>query len=130
MSEQHTATPWKVTTNGPYFQIEQDVADRYVGIGDTCATCCNGDYELGEANARRIVDCVNFCEGISSADIERLQGVENGLMRVIDRAKEFKQQRDDLLAALKAAVKTAESGQQIDFEQFKAFKRAIAKAEQ
>ena len=33
------------------------------GIGDTCASGCN---DLQQANAERIVACVNACEGVSN----------------------------------------------------------------
>jgi len=92
MSEQHTPTPWSITGYGNVEHSNNTV--RLTGFA-----LSSGDEP--KANSQRIVLCVNFCEGISNEDIERLQGVENGLARVISRAKEFKQQRDDLLAALK-----------------------------
>lgn len=51
------------------------------------------DYETAKANARRIVACVNACEGISTHDIEAL-----GLQ--LSGTPDLRQQRDELLAAL------------------------------
>lgn len=129
MSEQHTPTPCTISVYG---NVEKDHESIRVS-----GFALSGGSE-SKANARRIVACVNFCEGISNSDIERLQGVENGLARVIDRAKEFKQQRDELLSALKEI--TSDYSDRFDLESpstnlgiktvIKAANEAIAKAEQ
>ncbi|MRR49409.1 MAG: hypothetical protein EG825_00615 [Rhodocyclaceae bacterium] len=64
----------------------------------------------GEGNdARRIDACVNACAGIDIDVLEIIgKGIETDLW-IRERAVEFKQQRDKLLAALRDAEQTAHS---------------------
>ena len=61
--------------------------------------------DLQLANARRIVACVNACEGISTADLEvagRLAAAEGATLR------RLADQRDELLNAIQSAINQVE----------------------
>jgi hypothetical protein len=58
---------------------------------------------LNEANARRIVACVNACARVSTDDLEDVQGnFGAAYVDARDRAIRYKNQRDELLAELTA----------------------------
>lgn len=61
--EQHTPTPWKVSEK-----------DWYVisNCGHICEMMGPFGYEVNKANARRIVACVNACEGIETEALETM----------------------------------------------------------
>ena len=82
----HSPEPWYFYENDSYCEIN---SERDGQIGDSCASSCLGDKELGRANANRIVTCVNACVGMEdpAAEIEKL-----------------KRQRDELLALARAVV--------------------------
>ena len=86
----HTPEPWYWHENDSYCEIN---SERDGQIGDSCASSCLGDIDLGRANAARIITCVNACAGMEDPAAE------------ID---ELKQQRDELLDALRSAVETIE----------------------
>lgn len=63
----------------------------------------SGGFDLrfcpdAQANARRIVACVNACEGIPT------EVLESGSHRIIQRYAAAERQRDELLAELKSAI--------------------------
>ncbi len=74
MPESHTPEPWFIFRNGhciggPHEQGPQDQsAQETAGIA-TCGVRRRTDEEI-EANARRIVACVNACAGIPTEDLE------------------------------------------------------------
>jgi len=114
MSE-HTKEPWKVV--GPYFghfYIRNDPAE-WNGMG--YQHICSVPYEQGvdffHANARRIVACVNACEGIGTGWLEKnaamLQSIVEDIQNVSCQLDEARAQRDELLAAAKTVVKGWES---------------------
>lgn len=74
----HTKEPWEYRANSRYYEI--DSPDKR--IGDTCASSCSGDMQLGKDNARRIVACVNACAGLSTEELE-----ERGLASVTFKRK-------------------------------------------
>jgi len=82
----HTPEPWYWHENDSYCEIN---SERDGQIGDSCASSCLGDIDLGRANARRIVACVNACEGMEDPAAE---------------IAELKRQRDELLGLVKAVV--------------------------
>lgn len=98
---QHTTEPWHYHDNETYFEV----LGESQSIGDTCASSCLGDKALGEANARRIVACVNLCAGMDIDDIEGTLALESNVLfysrRKEAEIKTIKTQRDELLAALK-----------------------------
>lgn len=92
----HTKEPWHVRTMGNdcfiTAAIEPGMAygpeimgDDYTGYGDA---------ERKAADARRIVACVNACAGIRTAELEFQQDLGSKYL-------ELKQQRDELVAALR-----------------------------
>jgi hypothetical protein len=94
MTEQkHTPEPWKVSGTGTMRYIDVPVGN---GILQEVATCMRVEYGDMEANARRIVACVNACAGISTEVLEynAMHGGVAGL----------EQQRDQLRAALQGVV--------------------------
>lgn len=100
MSEQHTPTPWTVEEVDYYDTHTHDI------IGSDDVSIIDGSNGLiTEANARRIVACVNACEGIptdylESPDNEATQIAKRGYAEIIA----LRQQRDQLLAALKCVT--------------------------
>lgn len=82
----HTPEPWYWHENDSYCEIN---SERDGQIGDSCASSCLGDIDLGRANARSIVACVNACEGMEDPAAE---------------IAELKRQRDELLGLVKAVV--------------------------
>jgi len=89
----HTKEPWRVDykcTDEFGYKSEHD--DQSFGMTIPIGRTFGDEYE---ANARRIVACVNACEGISNEHLEKMPVAE--VFAIV------KQQRDDLLAALKEA---------------------------
>jgi hypothetical protein len=73
------------------------------------------------ANARRLVACWNACEGISTDAVEQIPNV----MQVRQSYQTLKQQRDDLLDALKIAVRQGEHDLLLTGEELRAFRAVI-----
>lgn len=97
----HTPEPWAVD---PSDQREIcPAADMQFGIASACNVDPSetpGKWFFGpqsQANARRIVACVNICEGISTEDLEQHSDVVSAQL-----ATEYtlQQQNEDLLTAL------------------------------
>lgn len=63
----HTPEPWVAVRNTAYWEIGTEIDGYYAPrIGDVCATDPNHpDAGKQEANATRIVACVNACKGIN-----------------------------------------------------------------
>ena len=101
MSAKHTPGPWS-ERNGRIFQ-----ADRPNLTIANIARAFDGDYS--STNARRIVACVNACEGIATERLEdlgrplmqHLIGCDERAARQVKEAAALTAQRDELLAALK-----------------------------
>lgn len=95
----HTPEPWRVGRAGSV------VSDTPVpGMGGSDAVEYYGGHLIGEsiieANARRIVACVNACAGMRNDELEG--GLLIGVMQVkIDLLESL---RDELLEAAKAVV--------------------------
>jgi hypothetical protein len=98
----HTAEPWRVAPNeGSY--VATEFSPRNVmggsadGNSDYILSCVIGDVPQldAEANARRIVACVNACVGIPT------ENLENGCL-TIEVFDQMTKERGDLLAALQA----------------------------
>ena len=92
MSEnKHTPGPWVIGRPPP--NGEQTIGDKN---GLMVAVATTGYGVNSEANARRIVACVNACAGITTEQLERSKSLDEFMrsMKVIE------QQRDDLLSAL------------------------------
>lgn len=91
----HTPTPW--ATNGT--RVESEKEHRWANDGWIICDCMGSD---AEANVRRIVACVNACEGVST---ERLENNYGQGYSAHDEVKDLRQQRDNLKASLNAIAK-------------------------
>lgn len=116
----HTKEPWRVRE----LKRDGEVVDCFVEaekegdmpysleiMGDDYTGY--GDLERRQADARRIVACVNACAG-SEITTERLESgafnmrdLIDSVFRIAEAHVETMRQRNELLAALKSAVKTA-----------------------
>lgn len=68
----HTQEPWHAHYNEAFFELKGRNSDGDLEhIGDTWASGWGGNKELGEANARRIVACVNACYGMNTYALEK-----------------------------------------------------------
>lgn len=98
MSE-HTKEPWEVWTSNSHIRISADGKDGSV----VCATrAADGMPVLAikEADARRIVACVNTCAGLGTAMLET-RSLGDVYADFWNSHREAKQQHDALLAAAK-----------------------------
>lgn len=99
----YTKEPWCVgdTTheNGEFIETAIMALEGRAAIA-VCLDFGFNNLGMREANARRIVACVNACAGVSNDILENemFRGAIAGKARLIDVI----QQRDELLAALKA----------------------------
>ena len=89
MSEKFTKGPWKTEREGIHALI-------LGGDATIVAVRHRLPADVHEANARRIVACVNACEGISTDNLEDNRAVA----WLAQRYNEVVQQRDELLKAL------------------------------
>jgi hypothetical protein len=114
---QHTPEPWIAVGR----RIKQDLtmiglsSDAGVTIGSASGGSTSGPYfvendEEVAANAHRIVACVNACAGYSTDDLELFgRFLSSGEADALaEHHALIEQQRDELLAALESALKTAE----------------------
>ena len=97
----HTPEPWNI-----YFNSQDDFVIRKM-FADGQESHVVARCHSGAANARRIVACVNACEGFS---IEELEGANLFKDSIESDAeiRELKKQRDELLEALKQMVSIVE----------------------
>lgn len=115
-SENYTPEPWAGMTNGSYnsghnWSVIDEEADTSCAApiwadGKVVAFVVTTQYSDTEmdANARRIVACVNACAGTPTRGLEKLSyqfQVEEKLRAIEDVAR-LNYQRDQLLDALKA----------------------------
>ena len=88
----HTPEPWRTDAECGF---PQDLHDSKGNLFLRCGS--DFDNEIyGEANARRIVACVNACSGISTDNLEDNLPVKE----LARRYNEALKQRDELLKAL------------------------------
>lgn len=100
----HTKGPWKTSRADVRDAEGQPIADCY-GTG----TAANLWREVAEADAERIVACVNFCEGRPNEDLNELQAAMagsgiNGLESLMAATTLVTQERDTLCIALRNLV--------------------------
>lgn len=108
MTQKHTPEPWATDyRERPDGMFAQEVFDAN---GETIATLAWFPVDSGvgtttnrEANARRIVACVNACIGVSNGELAMTT-----MSAVLARMNEAEQQRDELLAALVNAKESLE----------------------
>ena len=67
----HTKEPWIIggTVLDEYEDYVRAIEDDIGAIIAT--TCINGEFHTRDANAKRIVACVNACAGIANETLER-----------------------------------------------------------
>lgn len=108
MSTKHTPGPWfRDDRSG----LECDVrasSERKIalcwGLASNNATNYNPKYRAEcDANARRIVACVNACEGISADELEEIAST-GGMLGPREDVARIAKQRDALLEALEELV--------------------------
>lgn len=107
MSAQHTPGPWatdEADHDTPYQDIKIKASKHRtictVWIDDAPVRDFNAEQQ---ANARRIVACVNACEGISTTDLESAPGYDaaiNGFHEQRALVVQARNERDELLALL------------------------------
>ena len=102
MKTEHTPEPWRVGRRG------NDVVGSN-GLVDTVAMMidCDSD-EQTHANARRIVTCVNACEGMDDAEISRGLISTNHYSTVVNERDELKAINAELLAFAERAADVLE----------------------
>lgn len=93
----HTPEPW---TKDHYYQVVGKNG-RVIHVEDFTLSSCSSEEEDAGENTKRIVLCVNACEGFSNEDLEGTNLFDDylkSLREIVTLAK----QRDRLLAELKA----------------------------
>ena len=101
----HTPEPWSYELDhGSFLRIYSETNSNIVyGCG-----CC-GSPNCEDADARRIVACINACAGMNTESLESIAGriaaksvlqMHENYIRNKAKAQSLEQQRDDLLAAL------------------------------
>lgn len=97
---QHTPGPWRVDPDYPRDiqanGLEVAVLLRAAGDSLTIKGPCAGE-DVAEANAARIVACVNFCEGLPNSAMDG-----KSVMRLVEAHAELLALRDEARAFLAA----------------------------
>ena len=107
MTSEHTKEPWyadeqSYDSSNFYIRGSDKNGKRLTFGKGAIAHLPRSTIMPTEANARRIVACVNACQGISTEELEaykRVDFLSDGL-----KALTYKQQRDELLAATEQAL--------------------------
>jgi endonuclease V-like protein UPF0215 family len=96
----HTKEPWVAIETEEYKNYPEMGKIHHISTADRTYIFICG---LDEANAKRIVACVNACEGMKDPEIEilSLQHNEGEMNRIVKHWKKAEQQRDKLLEGLK-----------------------------
>ena len=95
----YTPEPWRTDAECGF---PQDIHDSKGNLFLRCGS--DFDNEIyGEANARRIVACVNACAGFSTETLELIASV-GGMQHKMTATAAVASQRDELLAALDVAL--------------------------
>ena len=102
----HTAEPWCVGNTRTVKYATGESTETAIHYGDeesrgNCIAMTYGHFGFdgSEADARRIVACVNACAGIPTDDLEHGDIAKALKIFALDSAT-FRRQRDELLAAL------------------------------
>lgn len=99
----HTPEPWSVAEESfDNDGIHESVIRGLDGRAAIAVTLEFGANNPGmrEANARRIVACVNACATMPTDDLEEMVSVGGNIRNLAEFADELRKQRDALLAAL------------------------------
>lgn len=121
MSEnKHTPEPWAIDPDDrPNMHWNNHIVSEANPNIAICFMAHDGteQNERGEANARRIVACVNACAGIPISDLESGDFAKSLKMFALESAT-FRRQRDELLTALERFMDSHEEC--TDFDGFAA----------
>jgi hypothetical protein len=109
----HTAEPWQVEPNESIVGANGGtlVAEplslpwrRMAVVTDVQRTFINRMISESQANARRIVACVNACAGITDNELTHGPAIAiHKFSYVVNEREELRKQRDELLVALERA---------------------------
>jgi hypothetical protein len=92
---QHTKEPWRIDQYGDI----RDSGQRQIYLSGFRTSMVSGaENDDQKANTRRIVACVNACEGIPTEELESCKNT--GLIRTVRAKVAAERQRDELLQAL------------------------------
>lgn len=118
----HTNEPWRLTDDGTFVEVM---------AGDKTVLPAIRKSEAGD-DFRRIVACVNACEGLDTELLEKIVALGGTLPRRLEamtnwERSEAEKQRDELLAAIETTLD--ENGHLADGDNCTliALKRALAK---
>ena len=89
---EHTPEPW--ISEGSFIGIPNGKGTFYM------STLSGINQERREADARRIVACVNACAGLSTEFLEQIDSIQAALTGQLVVTEVLEKQRDELLAAL------------------------------
>lgn len=100
---EHTQGTWRVTGTGTIRYIDVAVGN---GMVQEVATCMRTEYGDMEANARRIVACINACSHIPTDRLEMAMPgqMKSSLDGLCDSVEQLTAQRDELLAVLDSII--------------------------
>lgn len=101
----HTPEPWVMSTkaSGNWWHIS--AGNQAIATVHAASKKRNEPYaSMFEANARRIIACVNACAGVDT-DLLEAGELDKPTMLVIQENKDLKHRCDELLAALEAHEK-------------------------
>lgn len=101
MEQKHTPGPWKVTGTGTIRYIDAPAGN---GIMQEVAACMRVEYGDMDANARRIVACVNACEGLDTYLLENSGDIASAATAQAKYIQKIERQRDQLLEAILLAI--------------------------
>lgn len=120
MSGKHTPGPWRVSSEGLTIEDANGAPiARLIGT--------RGRYQAEVANAKRIVACVNFCEGV---DDFQMKSAPITTVAAINAKRISDETRNDLLNALNGLVDAVVNRAPVDHLEgyLRTAERAIAKA--
>lgn len=95
MATEHTPEPW--ISEGSFIGIPNGKGTFYM------SPLSGINQERREADARRIVACVNACAGLSTGFLEQIDSIQSALTGQLVVTEVLENQRDELLAALEFA---------------------------
>lgn len=99
----HTETPWKVVYRNDEDEDEADIDASPTNIpGWNCDVTIL--YGISAVNARRIVACVNACEGISNDVLNNICLVSGSLAGRFAELRESANKKDEVNAKLASAL--------------------------
>lgn len=128
MTDKHTPEPWIIPSGEHHITSAANDEVRKYWCITTRDTGRHYPPEVSNANARRIVACINACAGFSTEDLEIAP--EKSLHNLALFSKQLNEQREELLEALENMVSMMDSGDEHGHgsEWYKKAKSAIAKA--